>query len=211
MLFNNKNNKIILHKKNGSVTQVKHIKGLSIEFKGQNSIVEVWEPVHFIKWFGRNRNKIKIDGNNNHIQIKSTKHSINCIQLLGLKDNNKVIIGENLYSTGITIAEFAGMSNLEFKIGSNCMFGQNISFMLGDHHKVYDINTNERTNIPQKGITIGDHVWLARDAKILKDVSIPNNSIVANGSIVTKSFNKENVLIAGNPAKISKEGINWEI
>ncbi len=63
----------------------------------------------------------------------------------------------------------------------------------------------------KKGITIGNHVWLARDVKIFKDVSIADNTVVANGSVVTKSFDKENVLLGGCPAKILKENINWEM
>ena len=51
----------------------------------------------------------------------------------------------------------------------------------------------------------------ARDVKIFKDVSIADNTVVANGSVVTKSFDKENVLLGGCPAKILKENINWEM
>lgn len=212
ILFGSKNNnKIILHKKNGETCQVGHINGLSIGFKGKNSIVEVWEPYHFVKWFGRRKCKIRIDGNNNHIKIKPTIYRISSIQLLGLKDNNRVTIGENLYSTGLTKFEFAGLSDLELNIGDNCMFAENVKFMLGDFHKIYDINSNVQTNISKKGITIGNHVWLARDVKVLKDVSIADNTIVANGSIVTKSFDKENVLLGGCPAKILKDNINWEM
>lgn len=212
MLFGSKNNnKIILHKKNGDICQVGHINGLSIRFKGKNSVVEVWEPFSFVKWFGEKRCKIRINGDNNHIVIKPTIYRISSIQLLGLKDNNKVIIGENLYSTGVTKFEFAGESNLELNIGNDCMFGQNVKFMLGDYHSIYDIKSNVQTNTPKKGITIGNHVWLARDVKIFKDVSIADNTVVANGSVVTKSFDKENVLLGGCPAKILKENINWEM
>lgn len=210
MIFWNKNNnKIILHKKNGDICQVGHINGLSIRFKGKNSVVEVWEPFYFVKWFGEKRCKIRINGDNNHIVIKPTIYRISSIQLLGLKDNNKVTIGENLYSTGVTKFEFAGESNLELNIGNDCMFGQNVKFMLGDYHSIYDIKSNVQTNTPKKGITIGNHVWLARDVKIFKDVSIADNTVVANGSVVTKSFEKENVLLGGCPAKILKENINW--
>ena len=69
---------------------------------------------------------------------------------MGLKDNNKVIIGENLYSTGVTKFEFAGESNLELNIGNDCMFGQNVKFMLGDYHSIYDIKSNVQTNTPKK-------------------------------------------------------------
>lgn len=39
-------------------------------------------------------------------------------------------------------------------------------------------------------------------------VSIPDNTIVAAGSVVTKSFEKSNIIIGGNPAK---EIGDWEI
>lgn len=209
MFFKNNGNRIILHKKDGSQKDVLYIRGLSIRFKGKNSVVEIWEPYNFGTWFGENRCKIRITGNNNYIQIKPTVNRIGSIKLLGLKNNNKVTIGENLYITGVTTIEFTGLSDMEFNIGNNCMFGQNIKMMLGDFHKIIDLDSNIQTNIPKKGISIGNHVWLSRDVKIFKDVKIPDNSVVASGSIVTKSFEKENILIGGTPAKILKENINW--
>ena len=43
----------------------------------------------------------------------------------------------------------------------------------------------------------------------LRYAKIPDNSIVAHSAIVTKPFEERNVVIAGNPAKIVKRGINW--
>lgn len=209
MIFGNKNNKIILHKKGGSVSQVRYIKGLSIKFKGKNSTIEIWEPFRFRKWFGEDRCKIRINGDNNYIRMLPTIYGIFSIQLSGIGSNNKITIGKNLYASGVTKIEFAGGSDLSFAIGKNCMFGQNVKFLLGDYHNIFDVTTNKQINIPENGITIGDNVWIARDVKILKDVSIANNSIVATGSIVTKSFDKENILIGGSPAKILKENVSW--
>ena len=91
------------------------------------------------------------------------------------------------------------------------MFGQNTEFMLGDHHKIFDANTNEQTNISKSGINIGNRVWLARQVKIMKDVTLADDTIVAIGSIITKSFTKSNVLLGGAPAKILKENVYWKI
>lgn len=63
---------------------------------------------------------------------------------------------------------------------------------------------------PSKAINIGDHVWLAAESTVLKGVSIMRNSIVAYGSIVTKSFDMEGALVGGIPARLIKEGVNWE-
>lgn len=205
------NNQILLHKKNGKICKVFFIKGLDIQFKGKNSIVEIWEPFRFIKKFGSKKSVIKIDGDNNYVQIKPTIHSIYSLKINGIKDNNKILIGENLYQTGACKIEFTGLSNLTFEIGDNCMLGQDVNFLLGDYHKIFDNITNKQINTPKKGIKLGNNIWVARDVKIMKDVSIASNSVVATGSIVTKSFEQENILLSGIPAKILKENINWSI
>ena len=42
--------------------------------------------------------------------------------------------------------------------------------------------------------------WRACDFDVW--VSIPNNTIVAAGSVVTKSISEERVILGGNPAKV---------
>ncbi len=61
-----------------------------------------------------------------------------------------------------------------------------------------------------ESIEIGRHVWIGRDVKVGKNVRIADNSIVGWGSIVTRRFDEPNVIIAGNPAKVIKRGINWD-
>jgi maltose O-acetyltransferase len=52
-------------------------------------------------------------------------------------------------------------------------------------------------------IIIGDDVWIGMDCTILGGVSIGNGSVVAAGSVVTKSI-PDNVLVGGVPAKVIK-------
>lgn len=56
-------------------------------------------------------------------------------------------------------------------------------------------------------IIIGENVWVGADSRILKGVTIGNNSIVAACSVVTKDI-PENCIAAGNPAKIVRENID---
>jgi len=50
-------------------------------------------------------------------------------------------------------------------------------------------------------ITIGDNVWIGRAAIVLPGVTIGDHSVVAAGSVVTKSV-PANAIVAGNPARV---------
>ena len=52
-------------------------------------------------------------------------------------------------------------------------------------------------------ITIENDVWIGRRVLIMKGVHLGAGTVVAAGSIVTKSFPRLSV-IAGNPAKLIK-------
>jgi acetyltransferase-like isoleucine patch superfamily enzyme len=53
-------------------------------------------------------------------------------------------------------------------------------------------------------VTIGDDVWIGFSAIILKGVTIGKGSIIGAGSLVTEDI-PENVIVAGNPAKIIRD------
>ncbi len=58
-------------------------------------------------------------------------------------------------------------------------------------------------------IFIGDHVWIGAGCKFNMGVRIGPVTLVGMGSVVTKSFEKGNLFIAGNPAKVVKENYDW--
>jgi acetyltransferase-like isoleucine patch superfamily enzyme len=57
--------------------------------------------------------------------------------------------------------------------------------------------------IDRAGIVIENNVWVGANVTILDGVKIGENTIIAAGSVVTKSFDGYN-LIGGVPAKIIK-------
>lgn len=51
-------------------------------------------------------------------------------------------------------------------------------------------------------ITIGENCFIGARSVILYGVSIADNVIVAAGSVVTRPIRENNVIVAGNPAKV---------
>ena len=204
-----KGNRIYYYKDNKKY-ETFYIKGLTIRFKGKNSIVIIEKEINFKRRLFCNRSIIKINGNYNIIKIRKTDYHITNLKIINIKNNNKLKIGKDFYQTGKCIIDFCNLSNKTIKIGNNCMFGIDSRIMCGDFHKIYDLKDNKYINKPNKNITIGNNVWLSREVLILKDAKIPNNTIVGARSVVTKEFLKENTIIAGIPSKIVKNNIKWE-
>ncbi|MBQ9150018.1 acyltransferase [bacterium] len=121
--------------------------------------------------------------------------------------NSKINIGKNLKIRGTVKIEVRGDNNY-VHIGDNCLFANDITILTTDYHRIYD--KNGKLLNPQQPVVIEDNVWIARHVKILKGSHISKNSAVGICSVVNKKFDKENILIAGIPAKIVREGIYWK-
>lgn len=69
------------------------------------------------------------------------------------------------------------------------------------------ITTNHSTQDPDQhaspqNVTIGKKCWIGMSVVILPGVTLGDHTVVAAGSIVTKSFPAGHVVIAGSPAKV---------
>lgn len=118
-----------------------------------------------------------------------------------------VTIGQNC-SLNETRFEMHDSSGARVEIGADNLWSKGISVRPDDLHQMYDIKTGEILN-PPKPIIIGDHVWVGADVTFMKGAEVARNSIVGNGALVTKRFDRENIAIAGVPAKIVRENVNW--
>jgi acetyltransferase-like isoleucine patch superfamily enzyme len=88
------------------------------------------------------------------------------------------------------------------EIGKNFLFAPGIRLISVNH----GVN-NEFKKLDSKPIIIGKNVWLGANVIILPEVNLGNNVVVGAGAVVTKSF-PDNVIIAGNPARVIKEIVN---
>ncbi len=89
----------------------------------------------------------------------------------------------------------------EVKIGDNVLFGPNVQIYTATH----PLDTKQRIALQEyaKPIEIADNCWIGGGAIILPGVKIGRNSIIGSGAVVTKDI-PDNVVAAGNPAKIIK-------
>jgi acetyltransferase-like isoleucine patch superfamily enzyme len=153
-----------------------------------------------------NNVKFIIHGSNNIVKI-SQDVKFNISGSIWIEDDCCLIeVGKQTSFEDVSIA--VTEPGKKVQIGEDCMFAYDIDIRTGDSHSIIDITTNKRLNYA-KDIIIDDHVWIAPHVSILKGVNIKKNSIVATRSVVTKSFEKEDILIGGVPAKILKENITW--
>ena len=92
-------------------------------------------------------------------------------------------------------------------IGNDVLLGWNINIRDSDGHGIRIQGGEYKPS--EKPVLIGNHVWIASEADILKGVHISDECVVAYRSCVTKAFSEKNILIAGYPAAIAQRNITW--
>ena len=113
----------------------------------------------------------------------------------------KIHIGSGCGISGSTIYAY---DNIE--IGNNVLIGGNCKIIDNDFHQLsaQDRTENNPDKIKRAPILIGDGCFIGANSIILKGTTLGKNVVVGAGSVVHGSF-QDNVIIAGNPARIVKE------
>ncbi|CAK4070444.1 acyltransferase [Vibrio sp. 16] len=129
--------------------------------------------------------------------IKKSKFSL-------LRDNALFAVGEHVgIRAGANIKSYG-----QLVLGDDAMLSANILIQEYDGHPIFDEQGNV-LNHRISGVYVGPHVWLCRDVKIIKGVTIGKGSIIGAFSTLTKSVPSDAIAV-GIPAKVVKEGgIYW--
>ncbi|OMJ14796.1 putative acetyltransferase [Smittium culicis] len=143
--------------------------------------------------------------NNTEERIRITK------ELLGTSDETTYLekyayfdygvnfhVGKNFYmNAGCVILDCARVD-----VGDNVMFGPKVQIYTATHPlEAYPRIHGIEMAYP---IKIGDNAWIGGGAIVLPNVTIGKNSVVAAGAVVTKDV-PDNVVVAGNPAKVIRK------
>lgn len=147
--------------------------------------------------------RIGIDGDNNIIEF-CKDIQIGSLEMIIQGSSCRIFIGEKTQIGGAKIVCCEDKDQVV--IGNDNLIADDVEFWSCDGHSI--CKDGERIN-QSKPIIISDHVWIARNAKILKGVTIQSNTVIGMSSLVTSGTYPANTLIAGLPAKVIKQGITW--
>ena len=148
------------------------------------SFHSTWNDVHFIVFLW----KQLFPFFKNNLYFPYDKNSTVC---------GNVLVGKNCKITQRGGCYIQGWGRIF--IGDYVEIAQNCA-IISSNHKL----TNQSESVFKETI-IGDHCWIASNSLIMAGVILGPRTVVAAGSVVTKSFPDGFCLIAGNPAKVVKE------
>ncbi len=112
----------------------------------------------------------------------------------------EIVVGRNVFiGNGCTFAAARSI-----RIGNDCLFGPEVRVHDNDGHPLDPARRRRGEPSGPDGIaavTIGDGVWIAAQAIILKGVTIGENAVVGAGAVVTADV-PPGTVVAGNPARV---------
>ena len=123
---------------------------------------------------------------------------------------DKIKVGNCTY--GPLCVHYFGGASEKLEIGSYCSIASEVKFILGGNHLInsfstfpfrYFFNNGETEGLTKGPIVVKDDVWIGENSIILSGVTLGKGTIVAAGSVVTKSTIPYS-LVGGNPAQLIK-------
>jgi maltose O-acetyltransferase len=107
-------------------------------------------------------------------------------------------IGDNVRLNGCDI-----QSAVSVTVGDGCILGSCV-VVDTDYHSI-DVSRRRPEAEPEtRAVVIGENVWVAGRATVLKGVTIGADSVVGYGAVVTTDV-PAGVVVAGNPARVVRK------
>jgi len=114
-------------------------------------------------------------------------------------EGGELQFGENFYANRNLMIE----CQEKISFGDNVLLGWNVSVRDTDGHCV---NGKQFTD----EITVKSHVWIASDVTVLKGSVISDSSVIGcRSTVFGLKMQEKKCLVAGTPAKVIKENVEW--
>ena len=122
---------------------------------------------------------------------------------LNVSEGAQLIFGDDFHMS----TECAIVAAKKIEIGHHSGISWESLVMDTDFHHIAD-ETGVVFNHPRE-VCIGNNVWVGCRCTILKGAVIPDGSIVAANSMVTKALSGDKSIFGGNPLRVLKNNITW--
>lgn len=144
------------------------------------------------------KGEVKIGHNLQNGVLNSPNYYSHYSYLEVRNEDSEIIIGNDVAINN----GFSAVAYSKIIIDDNVIIGVNCSVMDSDGHFLKSDMRNT-LNPPSMQVHIKQNVFLGDNVTVLKGVTIGENSVIGNGSIVTKDI-PENTIAGGIPAKVIK-------
>ncbi len=122
---------------------------------------------------------------------------------LSVEENGELILGDGFHIN----AESTLVCRKKIVFGRDCLLSWDVLVMDSDMHEM--VNLTGKTLNEDSEVVVGDHVWIGCRALILKGSRISNHCVIAAQAVVSGVFVQTHVVLAGSPARVIKEGMDW--
>ncbi len=92
----------------------------------------------------------------------------------------------------------------EIRVGEGVQIAPDVVIRDSDNHRV----SGQRTVAAP--ICIGNHVWIGMNSIVLKGVRVGDGAVIGAGAVVTHDV-PDRCLVAGVPARVIRENVEWEL
>jgi acetyltransferase-like isoleucine patch superfamily enzyme len=165
----------------------------SAQIKLNEKIIFGW------KQFGKSRLETRLYVGKNSSLIVNGHYNVYSGSDIRVYPGGTLTLNEGFCNNGVQIT-----CGKKITIGKDCRISREVIIRDYDAHQL--LSSEHEIS---KEIIIGDHVWIGNRAMIMKGVAVGNGVVIAAGAIVTKDV-PEKCLVAGVPAKVIRENVEWK-
>lgn len=176
------------------------IPNVRITFVGSNNTMVVADGAKLEHYIAR------FDCDNGYLEIGESGGASAFRASIRVGQDSSIVVGRRVTSTGNVI--ISAVEGTSITIGDDVMFASNNQVRTDDGHPIFDIDSGDRVNV-SRSIEIGDHVWVTWGAAVLGGSTVAEGSVIAMSAVVKGEF-PNNCIIAGIPARVTRENIAWE-
>lgn len=181
-------------------TKIKHLNGdISVSGKMKVGLVKIGLETSQLVDFQKQRTLIDLRGKVSF----NGRCKIGAGSRVFVSDGGTLIFNDDFCNSAMT--SIICYHHIEF--GNNNHVSWNTQFMDSDQHAVYNsdgVRINENA-----AIRFEDNVWCGCNVIVLKGTELAHDTVVGAGSVGCGKHTTPHVVLAGQPAKVVKEGTSW--